>query len=189
MTINTEVVVGSVDIQGNSFPIYGTFDRATEYLSATIQGQTFSSAGFETRLQSLVMSRRFIDRQRYAGSPSVSGQFTAFPRDGSTTVPLAVEFAQYELALVLLADPDRFTRSDNGSNEKRLRAGPVEIEYFSSTLAGSGGSGSPKVFPDHVQDLLSPYFDVSSSLATFAGGVGNESSIICVDEYGLTWPL
>ena len=189
MAINVEVSVGSVSIQGNDFPIYGTFDRATEYLSASLSGDVFSGASFTAKNQGLVMARRFIDRQRFKGSPTVTGQFTSFPRDGSSTVPLAIEFAQYELSVVLIGDPDRFTHSDGGSNEKRLRAGSVEIEFFQSTLAGSGGSGLPKVFPDHVQDLILPFLDVSSSLSTYAGGTGNVSSVICEDDYGLSWPL
>ncbi len=179
MAIDTPLVVGSLAIQGNNYPIYGTAARATEYFNASLSGSTYTGAPLSDQQRSLVTARRLIDRQNFLGTTTAVDQFTAFPRDEETLVPLKVEFAQYELALVLLESPDVFNQSSTGSNERRLRAGPVEIEFFSSTLSSNRIGGGAGIFPPQVLDLLRSFLASTASISIpFAGGINNPSNVI-----------
>lgn len=178
MAIDTPVVVGAVTISGNNYPIFGTRDRAKEYLLATLEGTTFTGADPITQRRSLVMAKRWLDRQ---------GWKTGFPVPTSGLVPLGIEFAQYELSVVLIDDPDSFTEKNTGSNEKRLKAGPVEIEFFSRTDGGALFSGEG-VFPPQALDLIGDYLSSKSTIITpYVGGLTNTSNVI--DGFDLSEPL
>ena len=185
MALDTPLAVSTISLLGSTYPIYGTFDRAREYHNGSLTGATFTDAEFTLQNQALVMARRWLDRQTYTGSKTGGdSQTTQFPRDGDTTVPLGVEFAEYELAAVLLDDATAFAKENTGSNEKRLKAGSVEIEFFSRT------SGSASVFPPQALDHLAPYLASKAALVIpYVGGLGNSSSVLGLDQFGLIEPL
>lgn len=193
MAINAPVIVGSVNINGNDYPIYGTYDRALEYLAGRLDTATFDDAEQDDQNKSLVMARRWIDRQSLGGTLTSSSQITAFPRSGlidkegnslaDDVVPLGVEFAQYEMALLLLGDPTQFAKSNTQDNTKRLKAGEAEIEFFRSLDVAS-----PLLFPEHILALLLPFLSSSSSnssLGFFAGGTCEESRVKPFGTYDL----
>lgn len=181
MAVDTPVAVGSISVRGNEYPIYGTFDRATEYFAPHISGDTYLDAEFSDKQKALITARRLIDQQNYLGSPAVSTQTTAFPRGSDTAVPIAIETAQYEIALLLLGDPEFFNADTTGSNEKRLKAGPVEIEFFSRT-----SDGSAPIFPPQIDRLLKPYLGSSISVITpYVGGLLNASNTLGVNGYDI----
>lgn len=190
MALDTPVVVGSVAISGVDYPIYGTHARSLEYHRGSLLGSTFTGAAFTTQLQALVTARRWLDRQAYIGAKAGGDtQFTQFPRDSDTTVPLGVEFAEYELALVLISKPTSFNQRSTGSNRKRLKAGSTEIEFFSRT-DGNGGLTGEGVFPPQALDLLGPYLASRVSIITpTVGGLSNVSNVLPVNEFGLVEPL
>lgn len=191
MAIDTPVAVGSVSIQGNDYPVYGTQARALEYLRASLTGEVFTAESFTLQIKSLITARRWIDRQSFKGEKTGgSSQFTKFPRSGETTVPLNVEFAQYELTLVLIEDNEAANNRNTGSNERVLQAGPARIEFFSRTDGGGGVFSGEGVFPPQALDLLSPYLvSKAAIIAPFAGGLGNKSNVLGVTQFGLNEPL
>ena len=191
MAINDPVIVGSIQIRTDSYPIYGTFDRGREYLRAHLSGDSFDDASELDQKRAFVTARRWIDRQSYKDEKSGGdSQFTAFPRGtGETTVPLGVEFAQYELVLVLLDDPDSFNQRSTGSNERLLQAGPAKIEFFSRTDGGSLFSGEG-VFPPQALNLISPYLKSKSTIITpVVSGTANKSNVLGIDAFDLCEPL
>lgn len=180
MALTSPVVVGSVNIQGNDYPIFGTQDRATEYHTGALSGATFTGADFTVQQQALATAYRQLDRQNWRDG---------FPVQADLTVPLDIEFASYELAAVLIADPTTFNQRNTGSNQKRLRAGSVEIEFFSRTdrSTGIGGAG---IFPPQVLDLIKQYLASQVSIITpTVGGTANQSNVLDVDQFGITEPL
>jgi hypothetical protein len=95
-------------------------------------------------------------------------------------VPLGVEFAEYEIAQLLINDPTFFEQASTGSNERLLQAGPVKIEFFSSTLSGPGGA----LFPPQVMSLLGPYLGSTSTITVpYVGGTLNTGAIIPREGY------
>lgn len=178
MAIDTPAVVGSIAVRGNPYPVYGSQARATEYFVPHIDGEGFLDAEFLEQQKALITAQRLIDRQIYLGTKAVITQSTQFPRNDDTTVPIGIEIAQYEMALILLDDPTFFNATSTGSNDRRLKAGSVEIEFFSQTLRSTSIGGAAK-FPPQILDLLKPYLAASASIsAPFVGGLANESNVI-----------
>ena len=181
MAVDTPAAIGSVVIRGNSFPIYGSQPRADEYFSARLGAENWTSAQFIEKSQGLVTARRRIDREPFRGAKTVASQLAAFPRDGETTIPLPVEFAQYEFALILLGDVTQYEQASTASNVKRLKAGTAEIEFFSGLTPAES-----TIFPDHIHDLLLPYLQSSVSLlAPIASGTNNPDNIVPFGSFGL----
>lgn len=179
MALDTPVAVSNLTIQGNDYPIYGTQARAREYFVPHISGSVFNNAAFDLQQQSLVTSRRMIDRQTFTADPATTTQITKFPQSGETTVPLAIETAEYELALLLIRTPNFFNTATTGSNRKRIRAGSVELENFSATTGANRIGGGAPTFPPQIQDLLRPYLGSDVSIITpVVGGTNNKSFII-----------
>lgn len=189
MAIDTPATVGSISVRGNDYPVYGSQDRATEYFAPHISGEVFLDAEFSLQQNALITARRLLDQQSYLGAKADSNQTTAFPRGSDTTVPVDIETAQYEIALVLIEDPEFFNQDTTGSNEKRLKAGPVEIEFFSRTT-GSGGLSTAAIFPPQINRLLRPYLGGSVSVASpYVGGLNNQSNTLGVEGYDINQGL
>lgn len=182
MAVDTATTIGSVSIQGNAYPVYGTQDRAEEYFAARLGATNWSGAAFIDKGKALVTARRRIDRESFLGEKTVATQLPAFPRGGDTDIPLNVEFAQYELALILLGDATQFERADQSSNIKRVQAGTAAVEFFSPTI-----SIDTTIFPDHIHDLLAPFLASSTDLLTnVASGNNNPNNIIGFGGFGIT---
>ena len=182
MAIDTPVVVGSVNLSGNAYPIFGTSARAQEYLVASVNGDVFTGSETAEKSRSLISAKRWLDRQKWK---------TGFPVPDSGLVPLGIEFAQYELAVVLLENPEAINERSTGSNERVLQAGPARIEFFSRT---DGSSSSPfsgeHQLPTQALDLIQDYLSSRTSIITPAvGGTSRKSNVLGVDEYGLNEPL
>ena len=88
-------------------------------------------------------------------------------------VPKPIGDAQLELAFELSQDADLETSGGIGDNEKRLKAGSAEIEFFRPS-GGPDGTGSQRFSP-HIQELLAPYLNLSSISAPTATGTDEES--------------
>ena len=190
MALDTAQVVGSVSIAGNAYPVYGSRARAIEYLNAHPSGTTFTEGDFDDQGRAMITARRWLDRQSWLGDKTVSSQETAFPRDPDTTVPLAIEFASYELSLLILDDPEIMNQESQGSNDKVLKAGPVSIEFFSRTDGGGGSFSGKGVFPPQVADLIGPYLSSPVAvLAPYVGGTDRESSVLASTQYTLVDPF
>lgn len=181
MALDTAVVVGSVSISGVAYAVYGTQNRAIEYHRGSLTGATYADADFTVQQQSLVMAKRWLDRQNWK---------TGFPVPSSGLVPLGIEFAQYELASVLIDDSSAFTERSTGSNERVLQAGPVRLEFFSRTDGGNGPFSGEGVFPPQALDLLRPYLaSTVSVIVPVVGGLKNKSQVLDVEAFDLSEPL
>lgn len=176
MAIDTATTAGSVTISGNSYEIFGSVDRAKEYLRGGINGTGFLDLGLSDQGRHLVQANRILSRQ---------GWKSGFPVEADLTIPLGIEFAQYELAVLLVEDPDIFSNPGTGSNERRLKAGSAEIEFFSRQ--------DGKLFPPQILDLIRPYLSSRSAILTpvvsGSSAQNNTGLSIGSDDYRLTEPL
>lgn len=92
--------------------------------------------------------------------------------------------ATMELALQMALDPSVITQSNTGSDNKRVKAGSVEVEFFRSRTSSSR-------FPSVVMNLLIAGDCLDSSTSGGSGGAeafgtSEESTFTNRDEYGLT---
>lgn len=180
--------MGTVTIGADTFDIYGTEAGAATYFRARLGASAWNSAGSSDKKRGLVSATRWIDSARWQGAPTASGQALAFPRTGlldcdgvavdDSTVPAEVDQACYELALKLLEDPTLVDNVNSGSDEKRLKAGSAEIEFFrnaSSSLPGGGAS----LFPAAAARLLRCFIAGASGIrGSFNSGVDDAESLL-----------
>lgn len=184
--------MATVDIAGNTYNIYGSYDEALAYLAAHANSTNWDSAETEDRNKSLVSATRMLDRANWQGQKTSSSQALEFPRTGLTdkdgnavasdAVPTLVEEACYELALQILGDAEIQDSASSGDNIKKLKAGSVSIENFRPT------EGRYPRFPQAVHELIWPFLEGSSGMQApyVAGGDGEVIFPPDEDGYGLT---
>lgn len=122
---------------------------------------------------------------------TLADQSTQFPRTGlscggyslpSNDVPQRVVDANVILAQLGIDNPNLLTEITTGSNEKRLKAGEVEIENFLPTLLFNATR-----LPPIVHELLSCILATSQGgIAIVATGTGATSVFSDSDAFGLT---
>lgn len=175
--------MGQVTINGNTYDVMGTLPDAKVYLGGAV-GDPAADAWLALADDNLKSARilratRILKNLPWQGTPTVTNQDTAFPRNGVTgvtdgTTPEDLTEAEYELAALLTTTPAIATSANTGSNTKRLEAGPVNIEYFRPTDIAETATPLPKP----VWDRISKYMALPTITAARAYGVDP-----CEDEY------
>lgn len=99
--------VGSVTEEDLTWNYYGTISRATAYFSKRLNTRIWDEALYNDREAALIMATRSIDRLNFAGDKNDVDQTLQFPRGDDTAVPADIEYANYELALILLDGVDQ----------------------------------------------------------------------------------
>lgn len=160
--------VGHVSIGSDVFDVYGSEAGAATYMAARLGADDWDDASATDKKKAMVSATRWIDRARWQGAQTDGDtpQPLAFPRTGLTDCDgnavadtWTPDAAAYELALVLLGDASVPESVDSGSNIKKLKAGPAELEYFKGT------TGRVSRFPTIAHELLRCFLEG-------AGGIG-----------------
>ncbi len=117
--------------------------------------------------KALIMARRVIDQQQFAGERTSASQLLAWPRVGiacvdSAIVPQAVVDAQCELALAFIRN--YLTANDDlrGVRSSRQQVGSIVTETVYD------GRAPFRILPDVVAAILRPYFAASESANSVA---------------------
>lgn len=87
-------------------PYYGSINGGNIYFSKRLRTEDWEMASDEDKQKALFEATYAIDRLNYKGSRTVTTQKLQFPRDGDTVVPRDIEYATYEVAIVLLSGLD-----------------------------------------------------------------------------------
>ncbi len=168
---------------------YASRADADAYFNDSLRKAEWAAYGGSTKDRGLIEATRVFERQVWAGSKEVPSQTLAFPRTGlldkegealtgAETLVIIGE-AQFEYALVLLADSDALnTRDATGSNVKSVGAGSAKIVFFKATKGSR--------FPLTVTDLVGDWFGGSGAVVGgFVSGNCDESSFTSPDDkYG-----
>lgn len=126
---------------------YATIAEADLYHEGVIDSAVWDSATVDEKTRGLVSATRILDANvRWLGEAVSSSQSLQWPRyfvnDGrglflsSTVIPAAVVAATSELARRLLT-AGTSAGNDDTANLKKMKAGPVELE-FKDTATASG---------------------------------------------------
>lgn len=118
---------------------------------------------------------------------TLTAQVLALPRSGlvdrngnaysSTEYPQPAKDAEFALALAILLDTSLATSTSTTVNEKRLKAGSVELENF-RPVEGSR-------FPSHVQEIIGVLLGSTGGIGAIeATGTSAESAFDNCDTYG-----
>lgn len=143
---------------------YVTPLQADLYFEDRLRVETWTAAEDEDKDKALLMARRLLDRQAFAGSLADDNQILAWPRSGlvdregravdPSTVPADVRDAQCELALAFLRED--LTADDGRSGVRREKIGEIEVEY-------DGRAPAKAPLPEIVAALLKPYLAATGS--------------------------
>lgn len=94
--------VGVTTLDDLTWYYYGTAARADAYFSKRLDTELWDETLANDREAALIMATRAIDKLNFAGAQNDTDQNLQFPRGDDTEVPIEIEYAAYELALVLL---------------------------------------------------------------------------------------
>jgi hypothetical protein len=127
-TKDVSVVICVLDQIPLALDYYGSVYLADTYFNNVLGADVWLSASNPNKRKALITASLFIDRFDYAGDKTDETQLLSFPRDGSYEVPIAINYATFELAQVLLSGkgPQDIAAS---IPVKRDRFGNVETEY------------------------------------------------------------
>lgn len=89
-----------------AFEYYGSISGAGNYFNKRLNTAKWDNATYNDREASLIQATRAIDKLNIGGDKADSDQNLQFPRDDDSTIPASIEYACYEIALVLLDGVD-----------------------------------------------------------------------------------
>lgn len=165
--------MGSLTLGGNSYSIYGTEAGADAYLAAKL-GSVWAAQTATAKQQSLVSATRLIHNYILA--------VTGTDIDPLTNADSELASADYELAYALIVTPAIEGMISAAGNQKRVKAGSAEIEYFRPVAGGR--------FPVTVQGFLNAWLAVHAPASANIGAGMNsgdcERSSLCPNDYALT---
>lgn len=136
-----------------TLPIYGSIEKADNYFAMVLHGMRWQDTDRTRKLQALVTATKIIDRLNFIGVKASESQPLQFPRGTDTLVPVAIEEATYELALVLLKGVDPDTEKDNLYTNSQAY-GPVRTDYNRQAVPMHTVHGIPS---PTAWNLLFPY--------------------------------
>lgn len=189
MTI-TVLTIGS-----DAYTSYASEAEADIYLAADpVRKAAWEAlAAGDPREILLVAGTRRLDFLSWKGEKTGgAAQVNAWPRTGvqypdgtavsTSEVPQEIEDATILLAGTINITPTVSQAGSSGSNRKRLKAGPAEIEFFRPT------AGKP-LQDESAFDLINIFLEAettSASLGPLATGTDGESEFCDQDKYGRT---
>lgn len=157
--------MGQVTIGTETYEVYGTEAEFKIYMAGHMNSSAYDNATPANMRKSMVSGTRWIERANWGGQKTdlVTPQPLEFPRTGltdkdgnevdSANTPTEVEYACYELNLILLSKPKAMDAINSGSNIKKVEAGDAKVTFFKSTF------GSFPKFPNVVNNLIGLYLD------------------------------
>jgi hypothetical protein len=139
--------------QENPINIYGSLSRANIYFDDRLNSEVWENSIAASRHKSLIMATRIIDRLNFEGQKFDEEQPLQFPRGNETTVPLDIEYAAYEIAIILLDGFDLEQELNNANVTSDAFSG-VRTTYSDSSYREHIIAGIPSVI---AWNYLKPY--------------------------------
>ena len=181
MTIST-LTVNNVD-----YSAYVSIVEADMYFSLD-PDHPWNSVADDSKKIYLVNSTRRIDLLRYKSVKEVETQALKFPRK-DFGLPEDIELATIFLANIIREDPTQAFVASSNARVSRVKAGPVDIEFYPTSDIEFTNTENSIVDPT-VRALLVPYLAVGlpidDSVATGVGvayGTGVRSSFEYINKY------
>lgn len=141
---------------------FNSYDEVTNcdtYMENSSHGGAWTGYTDDQKARNMMTAFAVLERLRWKGSKTVSGQAGALPRTGltnidgealsSTAIPQAVKDAQCELALSIGANSGVVTGSGTSENVKSIAGDLTRVEFFKPESFSAAGE-----LPKTVQDLI-----------------------------------
>ena len=142
--------------------IYGTYADSVIYVDAKV-GDSYRAWEAETvpnRKRALLSAAAYLDRQDWIDT------FDTFAERDALQ---AFKDASYELAVLVVGDPEIVMLTDQGNNVARVYAGGAGVDFANPT---SARTGSAPLLPPVLMALIGAYLG-GSDVSTAIGGIGS----------------
>lgn len=178
-----------VIINSESYDVYADVDDGDTYYNGSTDYAKWAALDSDSKARGLVTGTRDLDRKAWQGQKTDPDQELAFPREGlvdcagNEVDPDTVPENIIEASILLALDYATGVTPAAGQAEdkaKRLKAGPVEIEYF----APADLADQP-LFVPVVLDLVKCFLSTSQELQTGSIGYGADGQHFN-DDFGFS---
>lgn len=152
---------------GSTADSYVDVATADTYFSSRLYADTWEEATPQSKEKALKMATKILDAMDWKGTKTDSGNSLRWPRTGvynrddealdSETIPAFLEEATAELALDLLDDDTTKTSEQDKALVKKVKAGPVDVEFAVPDVS------EKKALQSDVVWLISYYLDSSGA--------------------------
>lgn len=170
------MTITTITLSGQDFISYASVAEADRLMLVDpIRGTKWAAKTADQKGAALVAATNRLDLFSYKGSKTGSPQDNQFPRTGltdrdgvavsTTEVPSDVEKATIYLAGSIAGKAAAAGMGGSGSNNKRVKAGSAEVEFFKPT------KGTP--LSDETAYALIQFYLVSNVGAVSAGGMAS----------------
>lgn len=165
--------MGTVTIGANTYEIYDTLANALSYLDVNLAATAWKACDSDDKKKALVMTTRFFNRVNWKGdiTDAITPQPLAWPRDSTGvlghvdgTTPDAILKGFWEMAALVIEDPEITKNRTQGSNVQRAKGGEAEVWFFRSTL------DDESKFPIDVLDWIKKYIAGGDGILSYDSG-------------------
>ncbi len=178
----------TVTIDGTEYEAYTDLAYADAYLNADINAAVWAALDDNAKGRDIIAATRVLDRQNWLGSKTDEGQELAWPRAGTgisgvedDVIPDDIINACCELAMAQAMGIDIGNYTTTQSQERRIKAGSVEVENFKATGLAAIGYPLPK-----GPWLLIRQYIVGTGTAAFARSRGTCGESVTIPGFGFT---
>jgi Putative DnaT-like ssDNA binding protein len=128
----------SVDIGSNSYPSYNSIEDSDIYIAADpAASEIWAALSDDVKGRHSVGASRVLNALSWLGTPTEADQELAWPRTGTglsgvddDEIPQAICDGHNELVIASVLGTDIANFVTTASNQKRIKAGSVEVENF-----------------------------------------------------------
>lgn len=170
------MTISTITLSAQDFISYASVAEADRLMLVDpIRGTKWAAKTPDQKGAALVAATNRLDLFSYKGSKTGAPQENQFPRTGivdrdgaavlDTDVPLDIATATIYLAGSIAGKASAAGMGGSGSNNKRVKAGSAEVEFFKPT------KGTP--LADETAYLLIQFYLASSVGAVSAGGMAS----------------
>lgn len=165
--------MGTVTIGANTYEIYGEFSEALAYLDVNLAATTWQECDSDSKKKALVMTTRYFNRICWKGdvTDDTTPQPLAWPRDNTGvdghvdgTTPQEIFNGFWEMAAIIIDDPEVTNNRTTGSNVQRAKGGEAEVWFFRSTL------DDESKLPIDVLDWVGNYLGGGDGILSYDSG-------------------
>ena len=169
----------TVTISGTDFNAYASVSQADSYLLADVTYATWDANDNDTKGRYLVSATRLLDAQSWR-----SGYDAQIERESVTDI---INASILIANAVSNGNTEILGNTATEPQQKRLKAGSVEIENFRDFNSASFTGSKSTDFPPAILALLKPYLAGGAAFSPF-GAFGLGGDTVADDEFGVLKP-
>jgi hypothetical protein len=167
----------TITILTNDYDSYASVSQADIHLTPSLDFETWDANDDDAKGRYLISATRLLDAQTWLPDYDTQTKREAVIGIINASILIANELSNGNTAILGFGEAE--------AENKRLKAGSVEIENFRNFNSASFTGSKTTQFPNGIFALLKPYLS-GASLAASAASFGVSGTGIAGADYGLT---